>query len=733
MSDAAVLDEVPPGDVAAEREPERPKRSQDLRGSANSKARKYLDELFSTISRGFEDQGERAKNIAEYWDCYNCVLNSNQRYNGDAEIYVPIVHDAVTARATRFANQLFPASGRYVDVTTADGKQPWEIVALVSHYIRIGKLKTKVFKPLLRNGDIEGQYNLYLDWSEIHRQIVTRETHGPRVQQDGADVELPGEDIEDISDPEDIIEGLPACEVLHDTDVLVSPATADSIDEALEAGGVVVIVRRMSKAKLDRMADDGEFDTKEVKELKTKMGAAAKETGDDVEKKLAETVGIRAKGEQVTLWEVWHKMPLNERGKFDEDAPRKLCRIWFGPDRAQLGAKRNPHWNDRCPLLSEPVEKIAGVFKGKSMVEAVLSMQYEANDAANEMADADHYAALPIVARDPEKGTGPFILNIAAIWDIDPSAIKFLEFPDLGARGLRRIQAATQQIFQSLGVNPSMMPQSTGKPKRNQAEIALEQQVDILTTAEAVSVMEEGIATPMVGWFIDLDHQFRDREITVRAYGEMGLRAQAIELPPLQNRNRWFFTWSGAEQARLNVAMQQQGIALINVLRGLRQELQAEGYQLRLGPLAEKSAINVFGAETGVQVLVDQRHQMSVPPEIENELMLMGHEAMVQPGDPDVEHIKAHAPLVLQGRDGFGHVARHIQAHMQAMRQKQAAMMMMQAAQSMQGGGQQRQRTGGTPRQGAQPAAPKPMQNPPGTVRPDNMPAAGGLTMPRRM
>src|SRR5258706_922603 len=306
MSDAAVPDD---SSTEPERDPP-PKRSADLLGRSTSPIRKYLDELFSTILKGYEDQNDRASAINDYWAAYNCELNSNQRYNGDAEVYVPIIHDAVTARCTRFGNQLFPQSGRYVEVTTSDGKQPWEIVALLSHYIRIGKLQTKAFKPLLRNGDIEGHYNLYVDWSEIARQIVTRTTHGPRIQQDGDDVELPDEEIDDISDPEDIIEGMPASEVLHDSDLLVLPATSDSVDEALESGGVIVIVRRMTPVKIERMADDGEFDKKEAKELKKKMGAAAGQL--DTEKKLAEAVGIHAKGSQVVVWEVWHKIPLND-------------------------------------------------------------------------------------------------------------------------------------------------------------------------------------------------------------------------------------------------------------------------------------------------------------------------------------------------------------------------------------------------------------------------------------
>jgi hypothetical protein len=741
-------EDVAESELDADGEPESREpfdRKKDLLGRRGSKLRRRLDDLYSTIFRGWEAQAERADAQMDWWDIYHCRLNQNQFYNGNAQVYVPIVRDAVNARSTRFVNQLFPASGRYTDVTTTDGKIPYEIIALLSDYIRRGKIKTSVFKPLCRNGDIEGQYNLYIDWNEIRRQIVSRSTHGPTIEQDGTPVELPaddGEEIEDVTE-DDIFEGAPVCEVLHDSDVLVSPATADSVDEALEAGGVVVIVRRWSKSKIERMADAGEILQAEADALgKMMISVQNRANQTDTEKKLAEAVGIHAKGQTATVWEVWHKLPLGEHG-FNEDGVMRLCRIWFGPDRTILGAKRNPYWNDRCPLLSEPVEKVAGVFKGQSLVEPIASLQYEANDAANEMADADHYSALPIIARAPgDGGNAPLILNLAAVWDIDPNQVKFMEFPDLGARGLRRIQAATQAIFQSLGVNPAMLPQQTGGGrKRNQAEIAMEQQVDLLTTAEAAQVLADGIGTPMLGWMVDLDHQFRDTDLTVRAYGRMGLMAAMIDVPPLQNRHRYLFTWCGAEEARQNIAMQQQGTAFINVARGLRQELQQEGYRLRIGPMFEKGALNIFGAQTGVQVLEDMRHQMSLDPQLENQMMSDGFDMPVQPMDPDIEHIKAHQADIQTAGDPHGNKRVHLAAQVQQMQAKNAMMMQQAMAQAMQPGAP------GVPG-GAGPGvagAPRPPTQGRAAGRgrarsrdrrascgPDNMPGAGALTFPRR-
>src|SRR5262249_15765235 len=162
------------------------------------------------------------------------------------------------------------------------------------------------------------------------------------------------------------------------------------------------------------------------------------------------------------VFEVWTMLPLNDEGKFAKDGKKRLCRAWMGLNRQMLGCKRNPYWNDRCPLISRPAVKIAGSAKGQSRVEALGPVPYGAHDAASGGEDSDHFAAMAVILRKPGEQNRPLILNLAAVWDIDPNDVKFVEFPDLSARGRARIMDATQVIFQSLGVNPAMLPQQTG-------------------------------------------------------------------------------------------------------------------------------------------------------------------------------------------------------------------------------------------------------------------------------
>ncbi len=730
MSDAATEIE-PPAETGEPADPEEAiaeaiGRDRDLLGRRDPRSpiRKRLLEIRKAVREGFENQRDRADDIDDYWRIFNCVLSDKQTYNGNAGIFVPIVHDAVNARSTRFVGQAFPQSGRYVEAISSDGSTSDELVAILDHYIRGEQFKTNVAKPLSRNGDIEGQYNLFVDWNEIKRTLVSRETHGPIDPQTGQ--EMPGPEIVDITE-EEITEGMPGFEVLHDTDVLVKPVTADSVDKALAAGGLVAIVRRWSTETVEAKIADGTIREDEGEELLDQMGKVSQDDR-DIAKSLNEEVGIRKRGKEAVVWEVWTCLKLGDKG-YSEKGERRLCRIFFGPSDLDLGAKRNPYWNDRCPLLSVPQEKIAGQFKGASVVSYVDSIQYEANDAANEMADADHYGALPIVARDPEAGDGPMILNLAAIWDIDPNKVKFMEFPDLGPRGIRRIQLATQQIFQTLGVNPAMLPQQSGAPgrKRNQAEIALEQSVDLLTTAEAVSVMEEGIYTPVCGWIVDLDYQFRDAELEVRMWGEMGHRAAMMKVAPLQNRHGFSFVWRGAEQVKMNAMMMQQGTAALNVAKGLTQQLQQEGVQLKLAPVVEQWFSNLFGPSLASKTIVDMRDQLTVDAELEVEMMLDGFETHPHPLDNDQQKIQVFHQALASSGDPRGTIRVRLQEQMRQMQGKAQAMMMQKLQQSIgaHGGGGP-----GQPQPGGQVAGPRLLKQAPGAIHRDQMPAAGAVTMP---
>ena len=698
----------------------------------DAKIKEKVIDLMKDVSKGFEAQWDRGNDQLDMWDIYDQVLSGRQSYSGNSQVYLPIVYQAVEARVTRFVNQIFPRSQRSVDCISSDDK-PFDIMALLEHYIRKCRLRTQVMPALMRNGDIEGQYNLYVGWENTSRHVVYRTT--PKIEIDGELIDDPSvEDDEEEYDVEEVetFHMRPVVEVLADADVLILPHTANSVGEALAKGGSATVIRRWSKSRVEQAIDEGEIDEEVGKELLKTFGDMKDTPGSpNANKKHVDAAGISSGSggsKELTLYETWTRLKV--------DGERRLCRIYYAGTKGDAGTeemlasvKRAPYWNDKCPILSAPVKKVSNVFKGKSQVKPVSDLQYAANDTFNEGMDSAAYALMPIIMTDPVKNprVGSMVLNLAAIWETNPNDTKFAQFPALWKDALQIISQIKTEIFQILTVSPAQMPQSTGgKAKRNQAEIALEQQVDILSTADVSTNLEDEILTPLLRWFVDLDYQFRDKEITVKQFGQMGLRAQMMDVPILQNSRRFEFRWWGVEAAR-SAQQQQIQVSAINVIKSLPPQ-SYEGYKLNMVPFIMQLVESAFGARVTPEVFENIKAKLSMDAEMENEFLMEGLDLPIHELDEDQEHMKVHLKAMVQG-DEHGTVRAHMLKHRMQMNQKmQMAAAAMQAQQGQ--GGPPGQPGQGGPRQGAQPQAPRGGQQPPGAIHKDQMQGPGAA--PRR-
>ena len=264
--------------------------------------------------------------------------------------------------------------------------------------------------------------------------------------------------------------------------------------------------------------------------------------------------------------------------------------------------------------------------------------------------------------------------------------------------------------------------------------VAQEQQVDILTTADSVTVLENEIATPIVERFADLDHQFRDNDLMIPKFGEMGLRAAMETIPPIQAGHHYQLKWLGVEAAR-NAAANQQKTAFLNVLRGMKQDLMRD-YELNIAPLIMQQAEDLFGPELAPLILVSKKNQLTIDPEIENELLKQGMRVQIHMADDDPKHIEAHQKILAETGDYSGWIRVHLQEHQMQMQAKQMQAQQEAAAKAQAQGGAQgvpgQPGVAGTPQPGSQPQPPNP-RGPPGQIHPDQMGAADPSQMPRRM
>jgi len=641
-----------------------------------------LAKLLTSVQKGFQDSVERADGIQDYWDIYNCKLNEHQFYSGNSKVFLPLVHNAVNARKTRFTNQIFPQSKRHVEVLTTDGTLPEAVLSVTEHYIAATKLRTQVMPALCVNGDLEGQYSLYVGWKHLKRSIKRR----ARVPIDPQSGDIHHQD-EDAIISETIVDGLPDVEILTDNDLLIHPATSDSIDDALANGGHVSIIRRWSKAKVEALIDDGTLDEDAAQSLLTKMEDVANKINRRNRKKSqVEGQGIQVSGgKEVEVYETWTNLKIKEEKSSSKSTgpkkkrrpTRKLCQVFMRDDGVFLGCRENPYWNGKCPILSVPVVKIGGSFKGESKVRFCADVQYSANDAVNLAFDSAMYSLNPITMTDPEKNprVASMVLSMAAIWETSPNDTKIVEFPQLWEQGFSIAGQCRDVVMQVMSVSPAAITQTGQKKKPSQAELANEQQVDLLTTADAVTVLEEGILTPLVQWFIDLDYQYRDRDLQIKQYGKMGMQANIQKVEPLQMQERFEFRWLGVEAAR-NAQQVQQQIAMMNVVRGVPPQFYP-GYSLNLGPAIASMIEAGFGPRLAPLTFMPTADQLSMPPMKENELLVEGFDLDTSPLDNDREHLFNHLAALasLQGAEpATAKLRAHMQKHQSQMAQKQQAM-----------------------------------------------------------
>ena len=710
-------DALAPQPTLDEAEPERKAKDRDAELTSRKSIREDAEEIIGDVDKGFERKKERAEAIKDHWNAYNNNLSDRQFYSGTSQVAVPFIHDAVEARKTRFANQLFPPSSKFVEVVTEDGEIPHATISLLEYYIRRLHLKTQVVEPMCVNGDCEGQYSIYVGWDEITRE-VTRKIRKP-VEVEG--MEVPEDVAEPVDDMEtkEVKDAGPVVEVLLDNDLLVLPLTARSIEHAIEAGGSVTILRRWSKAEIKRRKAKKEISSKAADELLEAMGNNPRARTQDTAKEQGKAAGVKVQHDDKVayVYETWAKMDVG-------GGERRLCRIYAAGREHVLSVKRCPYWCDQVPVLSVAIDKQAGVFNGRAPVADVLDLWILANDMTNEAADSAHYSAAPIIMSDPAKNprVSTMVYSPLAVWLTSPQDTQFAKVPEMWREGFERVLEVRAQIFQTLGVNPSMIPGTTGgKKKMSQAEVAQEQQVDILTTVSAIEVIEENILTPLLSRIIEYDHQYRDNALTIRGFGEVGRKVVMEEIEPQQLHRRYDFRWFGVEAAR-NAAQMQQQIAAVNVVRGIPPQ-QYPGYKLNLAPVITQMFENVFGPRIAPLVF-SKEDPISVDPMTENDMMEHGFDVKTHAGDDDMQHLQAHMQAMQQTMDPHGTLRRHMGEH-------QHQLQMKQQAQAQQGQGQPGGAPGG-PAPGGQPGPPQSQPGAPGQIPPDQMAAAGAPQMPRK-
>jgi hypothetical protein len=662
--------------------------------ASNKQLQEKCAKLYDQINIGFnEEKKDQNESIEESWDIYNCELGDHQQYDGDSQIFEPIVHDAIEARRKRFTGMTFPNVGNNLEVISEQGDMPAATMSILQRYIKDTNLRS-IASTLFLNGDVEGQWSVMPGWKRKERKITRK------VQKT---VEGTSEDYSDVEE-ETIIDEGPELTIISAQDLWVFPATVSDIQDA----EIACVAIRLTMDAIDDMVSEGVL-------LKSAVDKMNKDAGEEkvrwAEKARSAEAGIKIKSGQkfALIYMAFTKLKL--------EGEKKPAIVYMASADNVLGIIANPYWNQKIPIISEPVDKVAGSFWGRSKVKTVAHLQYELNDITNMGMDSAMYSLMPIVMTDPLKNPqySSMVMAMAAVWATNPNDTKVVEFPPLYQHALTMKNAIKAQIMESMEVNETMLGRAPAGKKSAQA-VGAQSQEALATIGDVVKRFEFGVMNRILEWFYDFDLQFRDEELAVMIDGEHGVQATIEKIPPQQVGHRYWFKWLGADKA-MGAQNNQQLISWMNVLRGLPPNV-LNGRKLDLGPMIDFLNEAICGPTMAQSVLIDERHRISIPPAMENEFMVNNLPAFVSPLDDDVEHIKEHQQGAQITGDPAGKFREHIAEHIKAIQAKQAQQQPKGQPGIPGGAGPG---VAGTPRPGAVPAGPRNGQNPPGAISADSM------------
>jgi len=655
---------------------------------------------YETLAKAYENRKEADDAIAEYWSIFNAQPDSNQMYAGNSNAYIPVVRDAISARAKRAVRQLFPNKYKHVEAVGTDNKDPKARIAILEHHIRVSQLRSTV-RSMLTSGDVTGQWNLYIDWSSTTRNVTGIVKKPPALGD--MEVEDPTADAETEESPE---------EVTHETVEIMDFATEDLVilppTSTIEKCDVSCLKLRMSKEQIKAMVDDGVFLIDDKTDLGDWISDRKGTERQNPDKERASDAGIKTEGTLKYALIYWAQAFLDADG----DGKKCLMDIYYAGQDEVIGIIKAPQWGQKRSIISAPVERVQGSFNGVSKIEGVKRLQWALNDFWNMGQDSATYSLQPIVMTDPAKNPNyaMMVLGLAAVWPVDPGSTKFQSFPALWKDAAGYCEVIKHQIMESLDVNPMMMGQMP-KGRKNAPAMGAQQQEQSVAVIDHAERFEEVILNPLIELIAEYDAQFRDKPLTVMAKGELGVKLMMEEIPVQQWGERYFYQWVGTDFVMSLQRIQQQ-IAMMNVLRGVPPQ-QLNGRRLDITPILERMVDNVFGPELGARILIDEREKYTIPPEVENEMLTNGILVEAHEADDHMAHLQAHQQAAKATGDHTGGFRGHMQMHMQML---QKARMQQAAPQGGQpgapgGGGQP-----GLPGMGAQPAPQRPVQQPPGAL-----------------
>lgn len=291
-------------------------------------------------------------------------------------------------------------------------------------------------------------------------------------------------------------------------------------------------------------------------------------------------------GSQLVYTEVWTFMRLPADAYLDhedkqEPLPVKLTLA--GGD--VIECIRNPFFHQQAPYRLARMNVQPGLFYGYGAGRLARTLQYLANDFANQANDCGIYSMNPILKVNPTQLVGPLRpLAPGVPWYMtDPNAVTFdRPPPEIGQTGLAWMQTWMGMAQDFGGAPPLLQGQGASRSAKTATGAQILQRNAMMPLQDVVEDLEQDVFVPLMYMTHALQQQFRDQAIITAVAG------QPLKVDPADLVIDPEFLWMGSSQASNQAQRAQQAMQFVQGIMPLVPLLAQQGYVFNPVPVLQR-------------------------------------------------------------------------------------------------------------------------------------------------
>ncbi len=279
-------------------------------------------------------------------------------------------------------------------------------------------------------------------------------------------------------------------------------------------------------------------------------------------------------------------MRLPESAYMQDEDPLDLVPVKLTiADKTMLELRRNPYFHQRPPYLAHSINTKPGLWYGYGAGRKVRSLQYLANDFANQTNDCAQYSLNPINKVNPGLVSKMRPLAPGVTWEMmDINEGQKFERPpvELIQDGLMMLNATVGMVRDSGGAPPVIQGVGAGGGAKTATGTQILQRNAMTPLQDVVEDVELNVMVPLMHMVWLLAQQYRDEAVMIAIAGE------SVKVSPedliIDPEFRWMASNQAQNQAQRAAASQQFMAALMPAIP----YLQSIGYKVDPTPVLAK-------------------------------------------------------------------------------------------------------------------------------------------------